>query len=148
MVPMSTGLGTCLRVDERRLWQRLPLAIPIFVRGADRHGNEFVELTTATDISAGGALVAIHHEVKPGSRLKLEIPCVPVLDRRRKSPRTQVFTAKVLRTASSQDLRLFALKFSKALIDSPEVPKRAVAAAARTAPRKNLQNKNAEVLSS
>jgi hypothetical protein len=118
MLMMTTGTGARLQAQERRLWQRLPLAIPIFIRGADRQGNEFLELTTGIDISAGGALVAIRHEVKIGSRLKLEIPCVPVPDVRRKAPRTQVLTAKVLRTTSSDHLRLFALKFTKALIQN------------------------------
>jgi hypothetical protein len=112
-----TATGACLRVEtDRRMWQRLPLAIPVFIRGADRQGNEFVELTCAIDISAGGALVTMRRELKAGSRLKVEIPCVPVPDRRRKAPRSQVLTAKVLRTSAGDNTSVSALKFAKALI--------------------------------
>jgi hypothetical protein len=114
---MTPATGAAVRAEqERRTWQRLPLAIPIFVRGTDRRGNEFLELTMATDIGAGGALVAIRRELRPGSRLKLEIPCVPVPDSRPKSPRTQILTAKVLRTVDVDSVRLFALQFTKPLI--------------------------------
>ena len=113
---MTRGLAAQRAPSERRIWQRLPLAIPIFVRGLDRDGNDFVELTTAVDISAGGALVAIRRELKPGTRLKLEIPCVPVPDRRRRAPRTQVLAAKVLRAAGQDHTHVFAIKFSRALI--------------------------------
>jgi hypothetical protein len=114
---MTPATGVSMRATgERRTWQRLPLAIPIFVRGLDRHGNDFVELTTAIDIGAGGALVATRRELKPGTRLKLEIPCVPVPDRRLKLPRTQVLAAKVLRSVGSDHAQIFALKFARALI--------------------------------
>jgi hypothetical protein len=114
---MTSAAGASLRAQgERRNWQRLPLAIPVFVRGADRRGNEFLELTKANDISAGGALVAIRHELRIGSRLKLEIPCVPVPDKRRKSPRTQILTAKILRSSDVDGVRRFALRFLKPLI--------------------------------
>ena len=114
MTPATSG--TQRAAAERRTWQRLPLAIPVFVRGADRRGNEFFELTMASDIGGGGALVAIRHDLKVGSRLKLEIPCVPVPDHRRKSPRSQILMAKVIRSSDVDSVQLFALQFTKPLI--------------------------------
>jgi hypothetical protein len=112
-----TATGVCLRVEtERRSWQRLPLAVPVFIRAADRQGNEFLELTCAIDISAGGALVTIRRELKVGTRLKVEIPCVPVPDKRRQSARSQILPAKVLRIDGGDYLRRVALKFTKSLI--------------------------------
>jgi hypothetical protein len=114
-----TATGVCLRVEtERRSWQRLPLAIPVFIRAADRHGNEFRELTCAIDISAGGALVAVRHDLKVGGRLKLEIPCVPMPDTRRQSSRSQILPARVLRSSGADYVRRVALKFTKSLIPS------------------------------
>ena len=114
MTPAATASQRA--AAERRTWQRLPLAIPVFVRGADRQGNEFFELTMASDIGGGGALVAIRHDLRVGSRLKLEIPCVPVPDNRRKSPRSQVLLAKVIRSTDVDSIQLFALQFTKPLI--------------------------------
>jgi hypothetical protein len=116
LIRMTRATAVQRAPSERRTWQRLPLAIPIFVRGLDRDGNDFVELTTAIDISAGGALVATRRELKPGTRLKLEIPCVPVPDRRRKAPRTQVLVAKVLRAAGTDHAHIFAIKFARTLL--------------------------------
>ena len=48
--------------SERRRWPRLPLAIPVFVRGCDLEGNEFIEFNVMLNESAGGALVAIRLE--------------------------------------------------------------------------------------
>ncbi len=114
MTPAATASQRALA--ERRTWQRLPLAIPVFVRGADRRGNEFFELTMASDIGGGGALVAIRHDLKVGARLRLEIPCVPVPDSRRKSPRSQILLAKVIRTTDVDSTQLFALQFTRPLI--------------------------------
>ena len=41
---------------DRRQWERLPLAIPVFVRGIEPSGKQFIEFATALDISVGGAL--------------------------------------------------------------------------------------------
>ena len=59
---------------ERRQWSRLPIAIPIFVRGTDRWGKSFVELATVLNIGAGGALLATSRRLEKGSELLLEIP--------------------------------------------------------------------------
>src|SRR5262249_37838713 len=113
---MATGSTASQRAaSERRTWQRLPLAIPVFVRGADRRGNEFFELTMASDIGGGGALVGVRHDLKVGARLKLEIPCVPVPDIRRRSPRSQILLAKVIRSTDVDSVQLFALQFTKPL---------------------------------
>jgi hypothetical protein len=123
---MTPATGVVLGPEsERRIWQRLPLAIPVFVRGTDIHNREFLELATVIDISAGGALVTMRpdinrHDIKAGSRLKLEIPCVPVHDLRRKVPRPQILPAKVLRVVSNNNVQIFALKFSRALIQQRE----------------------------
>src|SRR5438132_9287892 len=42
-------------VPERRRWARLSLAIPVFVRGINGQGREFLEFCTLLNESAGGA---------------------------------------------------------------------------------------------
>jgi hypothetical protein len=62
---------------EKRGWQRLPLAVPVFVRGTDREGKEFLEFTTALNVSAGGMLVGLRRDLKRSSRVFLEVPAAP-----------------------------------------------------------------------
>jgi hypothetical protein len=49
---------------ERRRAQRLHVQIPIFVRGTDPAGMEFLDLTKTLDISATGAYLAIQARVR------------------------------------------------------------------------------------
>ena len=44
--------------DERRRFQRIHLQIPLFIRGKDAHGEQFMELAKTLDISALGAFLA------------------------------------------------------------------------------------------
>ena len=61
-------------MEERRRWARLALAIPVFVRGSDRKGNEFLELGTILNISAGGVLLGLRRLLQRGAHVSLEIP--------------------------------------------------------------------------
>src|SRR5512135_3636250 len=71
--------GTKQQSVERRKHQRLPLAVPVFVRGIDGDGREFLEFATALNISAGGALLAIRRSLPASRILSLEIPVAPML---------------------------------------------------------------------
>lgn len=61
-------------MEERRKSPRLALAIPVFVRGLDPDGNDFLDLGSILNVSAGGALFALHRHLQQGSRISLEIP--------------------------------------------------------------------------
>ena len=61
-------------VKERRRWPRIPLAIPVFVRGPDERGNEILEFSTILNVSAGGVLLAMRKHLRLNSRIWLEIP--------------------------------------------------------------------------
>jgi len=62
---------------ERRRFDRLPLAVPLFVRGVDEVGNEFLEFANALNISAAGVLLAVRRTLPRFSRVSLEIPSAP-----------------------------------------------------------------------
>ncbi len=64
---------------EKRRWQRIALPIPVFVRGSDELGKEFVEFTAAFNVSRGGALVATRRYLPPAQRVSLQIPQLPFL---------------------------------------------------------------------
>src|SRR5260370_31636171 len=74
------GLATANQpAQERRGWERLSLAIPVFVRGISGPGNEFVEFCTLLNESAGGALLLIRRSSRHRSRISLEMPLAPTL---------------------------------------------------------------------
>ena len=101
---------------ERRKWQRLPLAIPVFVRGIEPSGRKFIEFATALDISVGGALLAIQRHLPQGSKIMLEIPSNPIpksQDQQQKS-----LSAKLVRVTHSEQGQLLGLKFQRPLMSA------------------------------
>ncbi len=109
--------------SERRRWERLPLAIPVFVRGLDSHGKQFIEFATALDISVGGALLAIQRHLPKGSKIMLELPSTP--GPLVKTPRNakQSVSAKLVRVTNGEQCQLFGLKFQRPLLNRPVLKK-------------------------
>ncbi len=103
---------------ERRKYERLPLAVPVFVRGIDPNGRQFVDFATALDISVGGALVAIHRFLPKGSKILLEIPSAPVASSTPTVPRStrQRFYAKTVRVTDGEQVKLMGLQFNKPMM--------------------------------
>ena len=62
------------RSPERRRSERLQLQIPIFLRGTDSTGMEFLELTKTVDISATGALLLSRRTLYADQFLRITIP--------------------------------------------------------------------------
>jgi len=100
---------------ERRRSERLPLGIPVFVRGIDERGKEFQEFTTAFNISAGGALIATRRYLPDSAMISLEIPAAP-LPRMATSP---VFVrnlpAHPVTVVHNEQCYLVGVKFSKSI---------------------------------
>ena len=59
--------------DEQRRQHRIGVALELFVRGADRNGVPFEELTHSNDVSRGGCSFHSTHDVAVGSELGIEI---------------------------------------------------------------------------
>jgi PilZ domain len=103
---------------ERREWVRLPLAIPVFVRSRDQSGKDSLEFATALNISASGALVAVHRAIRPAAQVSLEIPSAP-LGAAAPVPRSsRNLKAKVVRVTHADGYHLLGLKFSQPLLNS------------------------------
>jgi PilZ domain-containing protein len=62
---------------ERRRSQRLHLQIPIFVRGVDGGGDDFLDLSRTVDISSVGACLAVERAMKLSEMISLTIPAPP-----------------------------------------------------------------------
>lgn len=104
---------------ERREWARLPLAIPVFVRSRDQHGKDFLEFATAVNISAGGALVAVHRALRPAAQVSLEIPSAPLAASASVSKSARNLRAKIVRVTHGEGYHLLGLKFTHPLLHQP-----------------------------
>jgi hypothetical protein len=101
---------------ERRAWARLPLAIPIFVRSRDQGGKDFLEFATALNVSAGGALVAVHRALRPAAQVLLEIPSAPLAASAPISKSARNIRAKIVRVVHADGYHMIGLKFAQPLL--------------------------------
>ncbi len=64
------------RVDssESRRSSRIRIQVPVFLRGSDASGAEFIELTKTLNISATGACITSAHLLRPDQTVHLTIP--------------------------------------------------------------------------
>ena len=117
--------------SERRKWSRLPLAIPVFVRGRDGKGKEFLEFATALNVSAGGMLVAIRRVLPAIAQVRLEIPSAPVAALALLPRASRTLRAKALRSTPAEGYYLLGLKFARPLLVSviPKARQRKMASA-------------------
>jgi hypothetical protein len=69
----ATGGTSAGSGSERRAERRIAVRLPVRVRGADRAGVRFDELTTSENVCRNGVAFATPHELLPGARLEIEI---------------------------------------------------------------------------
>jgi hypothetical protein len=100
-----------LKSSPTRRSPRLRLQVPVFIRGTDVSGAEFVELTKTVNISANGACIACVHLLRPEQIVRLTIPAPPPAYSSLVPSETPPITAKVSRHSSMGDIRLFGLDF-------------------------------------
>jgi len=98
---------------ERRRSPRMRLQIPVFVRGLDATGTEFLDLTKTLDISATGAVLISPRQLPTDQVLSLTIPAptppsmVPT--------ETPPIQARVCRNQQVGSAYLLGVQFLKAL---------------------------------
>jgi hypothetical protein len=99
---------------ERRRSQRIHLQIPMFVRGIDAAGVDFIDLTKTLDISSTGAFLTSLRQLRDDQLLNLTIPAPP-------SPssmlpaETPPIQARVRRHSARGGIHLLGVEFLKAL---------------------------------
>jgi hypothetical protein len=91
------------------------LAIPVFIRGVDEQGRDFLEFATALNISAGGALVATRRQLPRCARLSLEIPVAPMPRAITLPKSVRRMRAKLVRVTLGESYQLLGLKFANIL---------------------------------
>jgi hypothetical protein len=107
--------GRGRRNKERRDSLRLPLAIPIFARGVDERGKEFLEFTTTLNVSASGVLLAMRRSALPDSEVLIEIPAAPLPKVAAPPEFVRSLQARVVRVAFGEPSYLWALRFNRPL---------------------------------
>jgi hypothetical protein len=105
---------------ERRRWERLPIAIPVFVRSSDDSGREFLEFATAWNVSAGGALVAVKRSIRLSSQVSVEIPSAPVSTSPPDSAITRNLKANAVWVTHAEGHHIVGLKFVIPLLPQAE----------------------------
>ena len=60
--------------EERRSAQRMRLQVPLFIRGNDANGQQFMELAKALDISSLGALITCPRALTLNGVVTITIP--------------------------------------------------------------------------
>jgi hypothetical protein len=65
---------------ERRRERRVPVQLPILVRGTDSAGQTFEEQTSSVNLCRGGAAFATKYPLELGCRLDISIPVSPTSD--------------------------------------------------------------------
>jgi hypothetical protein len=91
------------------------LQIPIFLRGVDSAGGEFLELTKTLDISATGAFIACTRHFPEGQVVSLTIPAPSPATSTAVPPETPPISARVNRQQMAGDIHLIGLEFLKSL---------------------------------
>lgn len=99
---------------ERRRSQRIHVQIPMFVRGTDAAGLEFLDLTKTLDISATGAYLATARSIRTNQIINLTIPA-PSSPSATLPAETPPIQARVRRHRAAEGFYLVGVEFLKAL---------------------------------
>jgi hypothetical protein len=104
-----------LSPTERRRTPRIRLQIPVYVRGVDASGAQFLELTKTLNISATGAFLASPRQLRTDYPINLTIPAPPLTSAGVLPPETPPMQAWVRRQQAAGDVQLVGVEFVKAL---------------------------------
>jgi hypothetical protein len=99
---------------ERRRSQRIHVQIPMFVRGTDAAGADFLDLTKTLDISSTGAYLASPRLLSADQILHLTIPA-PSSPSSTLPAETPPIQARVKRHRDFGGIHLLGVEFVKAL---------------------------------
>ena len=113
--PLQGSVSTAPEMEQQRRHARIHLQIPMFVRGTDSHGEEFLELAKTLDVSASGVLLASSRQLRVHDLVTLTIPAPPVSASGLMPSGMMPITARVRRQQKTDDVHLIGLEFLKPL---------------------------------
>lgn len=106
----STMLRVC---EEQRRAQRIQLQIPLFIRGKDFQGEQFLELAKTLDISALGAFITCPRALVVGEVVTLTIPAPSITSSALVPAGMPPIQARVKRQQEAGDVHLIGVEFLK-----------------------------------
>lgn len=109
----KTGAKTLY--EERRRFPRIHLQVPLFVRGKDEKGEQFLELAKALNISGLGALITCPKELNPGDFITLTVPAPSITSSALIPAGMPPIQARVRRQEEAGDIYLVGVEFVKPL---------------------------------
>ncbi|MGH9864885.1 MAG: PilZ domain-containing protein, partial [Candidatus Acidiferrales bacterium] len=102
-------------LGEPRKFPRLRVQVPLFIRGKDNQGVEFLELAKTLDISGQGARLISPHSLCHDELILLTIPAPLPRSSEFGESGTPPIQARVRRLEDSGDMKLAAVEFLKPL---------------------------------
>lgn len=100
---------------ERRRSPRIRLQVPLFLRGVDDAGSDFVDFTKTVDISATGAFLASRRVLHANQLLRITIPVSSESFSGLIPAETPPIQARVRRISDAGDTNLVGVEFLRAL---------------------------------
>jgi hypothetical protein len=107
--------GQHLDQSQRRRSPRIRLQVPVFLRGSDASGVEFIELTKTLNIGAAGACITSGHILRVDQVVYLTVPAPSPTSSGLVPNETPPIAARILRQEVVGDMRLFGLEFLRPL---------------------------------
>jgi len=99
--------------DERRRFQRINLQVPLFIRGKDAYGEQFLELAKTLDISGIGAFLTSPRPLTINEIVTLTIPAPSITSSALVPAGMPPIQARVKRKQDAGDVHLVGVEFLK-----------------------------------
>jgi hypothetical protein len=99
--------------NEHRSFQRIHLQVPLFIRGKDAHGKQFLELAKTLDVSALGAFITCPRSLAIGEVVTLTIPAPSITSSALVPAGMPPILARVKRQQEAGDVHLVGVEFLK-----------------------------------
>jgi len=106
-------LGMTPAYDERRRFQRIHLQVPLFIRGKDAYGEQFLELAKTLDISALGAFITSPRPLALNDVVTLTIPAPSITSSALVPAGMPPIQARIKRQQGAGDVHLVGVEFLK-----------------------------------
>jgi hypothetical protein len=99
--------------EERRRFQRIHLQVPLFIRGRDAYGEQFVDLAKTLDISGLGAFITSPRPLPIGGVVTLTIPAPSITSSALVPAGMPPIQARIKRQQEAGDIHLVGVEFLK-----------------------------------
>jgi hypothetical protein len=111
--PILHRLAMSQLTDERRRFPRMHLQIPLFIRGKDAHGEQFLELAKTLDISGLGSFMTCPRALAINEVVTLTIPAPSITSSALVPAGMPPIQARVKRQQVAGDVHLVGVEFLK-----------------------------------